>query len=156
MLDGGIHMNGWQIAIWVFGSLAAGTFLPVLFHMSKGVKPHPGGPSFKDSANFSTTARLKLEQNFDRMRGTLGFWKNQAQKYRAFHVYCLFWIIPATVAVPFLAQAITTDIASKWFLSVVSAHAALLLAFYRGFKIEQNFKAFREGESELYDLQRLM
>jgi hypothetical protein len=40
------------------------------------------------------------------------------------------------------------------FLTVVSTHTALLLAFQKGLKVDDNFKAFRRGESEFYDLYR--
>lgn len=39
-------------------------------------------------------------------------------------------------------------------MTVISTHTALLIAFHRALKIENNFKAFRHGESEFYDLYR--
>jgi hypothetical protein len=39
-------------------------------------------------------------------------------------------------------------------VTIVSAFTAVLLAFHRGFKIEDNYKAFRHGESEFYDIYR--
>jgi hypothetical protein len=39
-------------------------------------------------------------------------------------------------------------------LTLASSHAAILLALHKGFKAESNFKAFRNGESEFYDLYR--
>jgi len=41
-------------------------------------------------------------------------------------------------------------------VTVVSAFTAILLAFHRGLKIEENYRAFRHGESEFYDLFRRM
>lgn len=38
--------------------------------------------------------------------------------------------------------------------SHLSAHIALVLAFHRGLKVGERFKAFRHGESEFYDLYR--
>ena len=90
------------------------------------------------------------------MLGTLGFWKKQADIYKRFHYYALGWVIPSSVLVPFLAQAITEDPYSKWFLSVVAALSAILLSFHKWLKVEQNFKAFRNGESAYYDLRRRM
>ena len=56
---------------------------------------------------------------------------------------------------PFLTQAIDPkDAASKWLLTIIAAHIALLLSFHRGLKVAERFKAFRHGESEFYDTYR--
>ncbi|MEQ0563981.1 hypothetical protein ABJI51_33290 [Amycolatopsis sp. NEAU-NG30] len=147
-------MNGWTLALILYPAVAAGSFAPVGRVLLKGVDLHPGGPSFDESPHFSEEARKLLEQHFERLRGTLGYWKTQASKYKAFHTYCLVWITLATASVPFLSQAITDDAQSKWLLTIVGAHAAILLAFSRAFRVENNYKAFRHGESEFYDLYR--
>jgi hypothetical protein len=72
------------------------------------------------------------------------------------HYYTVCWSIPSSVAVPFLAQAITATPVTKWLLTAVSGHTALLLAFHKALKVEPNFKAFRQGESDFYDLYRRM
>lgn len=66
------------------------------------------------------------------------------------------WTIPASVVVPFLVQAISPENASKWFVTLVTAHTAILFAFHKGFKVDANFKTWREGESHFYDLYRRM
>lgn len=146
--------NPWLIAIGAYLLLAAGTFFPVLKILLKAVVLHPGGPAFQESPNFSDEAKIKLVQHYDRLRGSLGYWKNQAEKFRAFHRYCLGWTITAAVLVPILAQAIGTDGVSKWLLTIVSIHGSLLVGLSKGFRVEQNYKAFRSGESEFYDLYR--
>lgn len=60
------------------------------------------------------------------------------------------------MGVPFLVQAIDTDPASKWLVTLVSTHTAVLLAFHKAFKVDANFKTWREGESHFYDLYRRM
>jgi hypothetical protein len=149
-------VNNWAIALVVYITVAALSFLPVLTRLIKRVKPHPGGPSFEDSPWFSDAARDVLNQNFERLRGALGFWKAQSARYHAFYICSVIWVTIATVSVPFIAQAISSDPWSRWFLSVVSAHAALLLALSRAFRVEGNYKAFRQGESDFYDLWRRM
>jgi hypothetical protein len=58
---------------------------------------------------------------------------------------------------PILAQAIDEkDPLSKWLLSVMSAHVALLLGFHSRMKVAERYKAFRHGESEFYDTYRLL
>jgi hypothetical protein len=144
----------WLIGIGVYLVIAFGTFWPVLKILLKPVALHPGGPSFQESPNFSEAAKLKLAQHYDRLRGSLGYWKNQAEKFRAFHNYCLAWTIAAAVLVPILAQAIGADGVSKWLLTIVSIHGSLLVGLSKGFRVEQNYKAFRASESEFYDLYR--
>jgi hypothetical protein len=147
-------VSGWQTALLAYVTAATATFLPVLRLLVRKVKPNGGGPGFDDSPHFTPEEKLLLSQHYERLRGTLGFWKTAAARYKAFHVYALAWITISTVMVPILAQAVGTDQWSKWFLSVVGAHAALLLAATRTFRIESSFKAFRQAESEFYDQYR--
>ena len=147
-------MSGWQIALIAYVTAAITTFLPVLRLLVRKVELNGGGPAFDDSPHFTPEQKLLLSQHYERLRGTLGFWKTSAARYKAFHVYALTWITISTVMVPILAQAVGTDQWSKWFLSIVGAHAALLLGATRTFRIESSFKAFRQAESEFYDLYR--
>jgi hypothetical protein len=43
---------------------------------------------------------------------------------------------------------------SKSAVTIVAAVTAILLAFHKGLKVEDNLKAYRHGESEFYDLYR--
>ncbi|MDX8347317.1 hypothetical protein SLH49_04885 [Cognatiyoonia sp. IB215446] len=110
--------------------------------------------TFSHSPHFSEENRELFEQHYDRLKGTLVFWKNNAAKYGNFHHYCVAWTILGGISIPFLAQAITGDPFSKWSLTIVSAHVAVLYVSQKGFKVEQNYKSFRLGESEFYDLRR--
>lgn len=149
-------MSNWEIAIIVYLVLASSTFIPVFVAMIKKVKLNPGGSSFKESSNFSDNARKLLEQHYSRINGTLVYWKNKAEWNRRFHFYTLFWTIPVAVLIPVIAQTVDQSAASKLFLTIISTHSALLIGFHRALKIENNFKAFRHGESEFYDTYRRM
>jgi hypothetical protein len=122
--------------------------------MIKKVKLYPGGSSFSESPHFSEETINLLNQHYSRLQGTLIFWKNQASKYHRFHFYCLGWTIPSAILIPIVTQSIDGSPLSKLFLTIVSTHTAILLSFHKGFKIENNLKAFRHGESEFYDLYR--
>jgi hypothetical protein len=142
----------WLIAIYI--ALAFVTLLPTLRALFSGVKLNEGGASFQES-RFSEEAKLKLEQHFSRLQGTLAFWKREATLNARFHYYCLCWTILSSSIMPFLTQAINpTDPSSKWLLTIIAAHVALLLGFHRGLKVAEHFKAFRHGESEFYDTYR--
>jgi hypothetical protein len=147
-------MSPWLIAIILYALLALGTAMPVLRSLLKKIELHAGGPSFKESLHLSDKAKELLSQNFDRIYGTLLFWKKQAEIYKRFHYYTIWWTIPSAVIIPFLAQAITPDPYSKWLITLVSSHTAILLSLHKALKVERNFKAFRQGESEYYDLYR--
>jgi hypothetical protein len=142
----------WLIAIYI--GLAFVTLLPTLQALFSGVKLNAGGASFRES-QFSEEAKVKLQQHFSRLQGTLAFWKREAARNSRFHYYCLCWTILSSSIMPFLTQAINpSDPASKWLLTIIAAHIALLLGFHRGLKVAEHFRAFRHGESEFYDTYR--
>jgi hypothetical protein len=149
-----MEINYWLVGMVIYLLLAIATFLPVIIASIKGVKLHPGGQSFEDSPYYSETAKKRLEQHYSRMLGTLGFWKREAEKYRRFHYYALYWTVPSLVIITVLVQYVTTDIYSKMLLTVISVHSVVILSLHRGLKVERNFRAFRQGESEFYDLYR--
>jgi hypothetical protein len=132
------------------------TFLPTFKAIIRKVKLHPGGQSFNDSPHFSDQGKVRLIQHYSRLQGTLIFWKNQAEKYRNFHYYCLCWTIPSSIVIPILIQCMTVENfdSLSLLITIISTHTAILLAFHRGFKVDRNFKSFRHGESEFYDLYR--
>jgi hypothetical protein len=147
-------MNYWLFGIIAYALLTLGTLAPILSAVIKGIELHPGGSSVQESTRFSEEAKTRLTQHYSRIGGTLSFWKKQATIYKRLHYYCLCWTIPSSVIIPFLAQAMTSDPYSKWLITVVSGYTAILLAFHKALKVDGNYKAFRQGESEFYDLHR--
>jgi len=147
-------MSTWLVFVIIYIALAFITFVPTLSAIFKKVKLFDGGAAFKDSSLFSDEAKNKLIQHDSRIHGTLVFWKNEAEKYRNFHYYSLIWTILSSILIPVLAQIISEDPYSRLLITVISVHVSLLLAFHRAFKVDKNFQAFREGESEFYDLRR--
>ena len=144
----------WDIAIIVYLIIMVLTLIPVIKAVLSKVELHPGGDSFNDSPHFSDSGKFLLNQHYTRIRGTLGFWKNQAEKYKRFHYYCMYWTIPVSILVPILIQAANPGDSSKLLITIMSSHTAILFAFHRGFKVERNYKSFRHGESEFYDTYR--
>lgn len=147
-------MNGWAIFLMLYCAVALLTFVPVGRAILKRVNLNEANFSFSHSPHFSEMNRTLLEQHYDRLKGTLIFWKNNASMYGHFHHYCVAWTILGGISIPFLAQAITGDPFSKWSLTIISAHVAVLFVSQKGFKVEQNYKNYRLGESEFYDLRR--
>lgn len=149
-------MDFWIVSIIIYIFLATATLLPTLKAIFKRIELHPGGKSFQSSPHFSHDEKERLEQHYSRIEGTLKFWKNQAEKYRFFHYYCLYWTTTISIIIPVIAQLIDGTNESKLLLTIMSTHVAILLALHRGFKVDNNYRAFRNGESEFYDLYRKM
>jgi len=147
-------MTPWTISIFCYIGLALLSFIPVVIAMLKKVKLHLGGETFSESPYFTNENKKLLQQHFTRLHGTLVFWKNKAEWHKRFHYYTLFWTIPVSILIPIITQTVDTTFEAKLFLTVISTHTALLIAFHRALNVENNFKAFRHGESEFYDLYR--
>jgi len=147
-------MNYWAIFLSLYVLAASWTFWPIIKAIRKKVNLDEAVFSFKDCEHFTDKNKVRLEHHFDRLRGTLVFWKNTAAKYGRFHYYSMAWTIAGGISIPVLAQAITSDPYSKWSLTVISTHIAILYVSQKGFKVEHNYKSFRLGESDFYDLRR--
>ncbi|NOQ72686.1 MAG: hypothetical protein GQ574_11820 [Crocinitomix sp.] len=119
----------------------------------KKVKLNPDGDGYDSSPFFDEKQKERLKQHYSRIDGTLSYWKNHAEKYRRFKNYSIVWGITISIVIPVISQEIG-DGNSNWFLTVISTHGALLIAFHKGFKVDQNYQAFRIAESEFFDLRR--
>ena len=102
-------MNLWLLATLGYLGVAALTFVPVASALLRRIRLHDGGDGPDESPLFSEGARTRLRQNHSRLLGTLQFWKKRAECYKRFHYYSLGWIIPSSVLMPVLTQAITQD-----------------------------------------------
>jgi hypothetical protein len=148
-------LSGWEIGIVAYSACALITFIPVLRAALTPVRLHNGGPGLDQALDWGDDAKARLRQHFERIQGTLGFWKQRAAIYGRLHYYSVIWSILASVAVPVLTQALpANDSAAKWLLTLISGHAAILITANRGLKVTQNYQAFRQGESDFYDLYR--
>ena len=102
-------MNLWLLATLGYLGVAALTFVPVASALLRRIRLHDGGDGPDESPLFSEGARTRLRQNHSRLLGTLQFWKKRSECYKRFHYYSLGWIIPSSVLMPVLTQAITQD-----------------------------------------------
>lgn len=147
-------LDVWILLTVIYVAVAFLSFIPTLAAIRMKVELHPGGKSFEDSNHFSDLNQKKLIEHYSRMAGTLGFWKNQSLKFKRFHYYVLCWTIPSSVLIPIITQTVSDQNNSKLFLTVISTFTAILFAFHRGLKVEDNFKSYRHGESEFFDTYR--
>ena len=148
-----INLTIWDIAIIAYLFFAFISSIPTLFAILKKVQLNPDGNGYDKSLHFDEQDRQRLIQHYTRINGTLGYWKNQAEKYRRFNNYSLFWTIAISIIIPVISQQIGEG-HSNLFLTIISTHIALIVGFHKGFKIEKNYQAFRLAESDFYDLRR--
>ena len=149
-----LNIDIWNIATLIYLLLVFISFIPIIVAIMNKVKLHPGGKTFDESTYFELSEKKILEEHYSRIMGTLGFWKNQSLKFKRFHYYVLCWTIPSSVLIPIVTQVVSDDNGSKLFLTIISSITAILLAFHRGLKVEDNFKSYRHGESEFFDTYR--
>lgn len=148
------QMDGWLLATIVYCISAVVSFIPVLMAIFKKVELLPGGLSYNDSPFFTQEQKIRLNQHYSRIQGTLGYWKNRAAKHYRFHLYTIIWTTAISISLPILVQVLGDDGSSKILLTIISLHSALLIGFHRVFKVERNYQSFRTAESEFYDLRR--
>lgn len=151
------HMfnNYWNVAIALYVLAAVVSFLPVALAIFKKVNPNDISGDFDGVINFDEKQLSQLQAHFQRMRGTLSYWKNGANKYKKIHFYTLIWTIPSSVLIPILTQSIDGDgLEARGLVTVISAFTAILLSFHKVLKVEEKFRAFRKGESGFYDAYR--
>ncbi|MCI5122650.1 MAG: hypothetical protein D3908_15975 [Candidatus Electrothrix sp. AUS4] len=147
-------MTGYDIAAITYTIVALVIGIPCAWPLIFGTKLHPGGPLFDESPHFNETQRKRLQQNYDRIKGTLRFWKGKAAGYTRIHYYCVIFTIVSSWAVPLISGIVSDTTQAKWLILVISSHIALALSFHRGLNVSENMQVFRHGESEFYDLNR--
>jgi hypothetical protein len=93
----GLSVWGWIIVFYFLAAFAS--LVPTLKAVFANVKLNPGGPSF-DESGFSDSGKERLNKHYQRMQGTLAFWKREAARYGRFHYYCLWWTIISSSLFP--------------------------------------------------------
>lgn len=147
-------MTAYDMGALIYASIAVITLVYCAWPLIFGARLYPGGPSFEDCPHFDDEQRRRLQQNYERVKGTLRFWKGKAEGYTKIHYYCVLFTIISSWAVP-LISAIAPDIGqAKWLILTISSHIALALSLHRGLNVTENMQVFRHGESGFYDLNR--
>ena len=107
------RLDLWLFFSLVYTALALLTLIPTLQAVFKKVELNPGGASFEETPHFSDEAKKELIQHYSRIQGTLVFWKNQAEKYKRFHYYCMYWTIPASILIPIITQWVNGSMGNR-------------------------------------------
>jgi hypothetical protein len=113
------------------------------------------GPWFDEADQFSEAGKARLMAHYERMAGTLIFWKNKAALYEKLSRYAISWAIMSGVLLPALIQVYDkSNIYANFLLTLLIVWTTILSAFSRSFKAEELYRSFRHWESEYYDLSR--
>ena len=143
-------INGWGIAIAFYLTAAVITFLPSVAKLVRR-KSEDHLPTLP-LAGYSEDATLRLKNNLAINYPRVVRWNREIETLQSLHYYFLGWTIPASVLVPLLAQAIDGSLYSKWFLTLVSAHAVLLHAFNKGLGVEDYIKMYKKASFDFESL----
>ncbi len=147
-------MNIFTICAIVFTIISLLFIFWSAFPLKFGSRLHPGGPSFETCTHFSKDEIQRIQDNHERILGTLKFWKGRAVGYTRIHYYCIIISFISSWAVPFVG-ALSHDLSqARWLLLALSSNTAFALSLYRSLNILQNMQTFRHGESDYYDLNR--
>src|SRR5215471_9555213 len=148
------HWNGWAFAILWYAVALLTTSIPIVISLVRKASTDVdliyktiAGVDHLDEA-----AKRRIRTSLDLLSADLIAWNKLGQVYRRFQFYSVTWTILASVLVPILAQAIDGSVEAKWFLTLVSVHASLLLAFNKGLSVDDKVKLYRDAQNDLSDL----
>lgn len=146
----------WLTATTAYIIVAAITMVPVLLPVLRKQNVVAKPSAFSDCSHFDENQTARLEAHYQRITGTLAFWKTNALAFKRFHFYVVVWTVPSSVLIPVLTQFITEKNSASIMVTVVSTFTAALVALHEALKVDEKFKAVRNSESGFYDLYRRM
>lgn len=147
-------MTAYSMIAILYGVVVGITFVYCAWPLVFGARLFHGGPSFQNCPHFDDSQVQRLQQNYERIHGTLRFWKGKAVGYTRIHYYCVLFTIIASWAVPLITATVPDISQAKWLILTISSHIALGISLHRGLNVTENMQVFRHGESEFYDLNR--
>jgi hypothetical protein len=144
--------DGWIIATTIYVLLILNTFFSVVVantaDLSIIFRRQDVEPLL---SHFSSENSAKLAAHLHEMETVLLKWRKQAVRHKLFHQYALLWTLVAAPIMPLIAQELPDG---RWFLTLVSAHAGLLLVIQRWLSPDQIYRALRQSEVNYADLWR--
>ena len=146
-------MNVWLTTFWGHIGIALLTAIPVLVAFFGKSSPIPIPPEIDENESFTEIGKNRLKRNFNGITGSLAFWKKEARKHRYFYYYAAIWGVLISILVPVLIQATADLNASEPALLItsLSIHGSSLIGLSKALRTGKNFKAYRKGESAVYD-----
>lgn len=130
------------------------TLVPLCRRFFKKVQLEDVRPWFEESDGLGNQ-RERVASHFERMRGTLVYWKNKAAAYRALENARIFWSILSSVTLPVLVQVYDSSaVFANVFFTGLTVWTGGLVTYAYTVKAEQKYQGFRSIESDYYDESR--
>ncbi|WP_148308107.1 hypothetical protein [Actinoplanes friuliensis] len=142
---------------WWYGGLAAlttgivTTGIPIIWSFLGFVPLNDPGPWFKQAANLGPHAS-RLEAHYERIVGTLMFWKNKAAAHQRLHQARVMWSLISGVSLPLLVQRFDKDAPGAiLFMTIFTTWTGFISVLAYTLKSEEKYQGFRQQESDFYD-----
>ena len=151
--EGIVHRRGWLWGTMILVSLQLATVVDILDAHLRWQPLKLAKPWFEES--FPPPYKEQLVSNYQRMFGTLTFWKNRARLFEKISKYSILWSIVAGILVAALIQDYDKNNEhEKLFLTLLLVWSTIATAVSRSFKAEELYRGFRQTESDYYDVSR--
>lgn len=146
--------NPWFYAMIVLYVAIVANIIPVVLAFLKKIDLNAAGKWF-DDADYFEENKIRLQDSFGRIRGTLVFWKNQAAAYKMLDNSRVLWSLISSGLVPVLLQAFDrTDTYATVFMVSFTTWTGFIVILAYSRKAEERYRGFRMVESAYYDLCR--
>lgn len=112
-------------------------------------------PKWIEQATNLGGQKQRVLEHYERLKGTLVYWKNDAAAHNRLHNARVFWSLLSAVLLPVLVRLY--DGTEQWsliFMTVFTTWTGLIVALAYTFKSEQRYQGMRQQESDYYDLAR--
>jgi hypothetical protein len=113
------------------------------------------GSWFKDSKDLSEH-EARLSANYDRIKGTLTFWKSGASAHKTLHNAQVLWgaITGVLLSVLIPISKGEAQVEANIFLTLLATWNVVLLTLSFVFSAREKYHGFRQAESDFYDSSR--
>lgn len=149
-------MSIWILIIALHCFFAIATLIPTLRALFGVLNLHYGGISFAESQIhfFNADQKARLIKQYRELIPILTEWKNKSERYGRFYKYYIFWTTLILAFVPIMVISMHVHSYVKLFLFIMLVHYSILIVCNSAFKAKERYIAFRNGESNYYDIWR--
>lgn len=152
----GINHGWWEAGSFLLGYSIIITVIAVVKSFSEFTDLFKPGEWF-DSSIALEAHQERLMAHYSRIHGTLKFWKSKAKAHHRLHASQVLWGAVSGVILPVLIQLY--DKSNNWatiFMTVLTTWNALLLTLSYTLSSREQYRGYRQQESDFYDVSRLL
>lgn len=149
----GLAFGWWQAGCLVLSVGIISTLIPILHSFLEFGELFEPGDWF-DTSEELIEHRDRLMSHYSRIKGTLKFWKNKAATHQRLHYCQVIWGALTGVALPVLVQYFEKTTWPTLFMTAITTWNAVLLTLSFTLKSREQYRGFRQQESDFYDESR--